>query len=141
VDSIIVHITILAAAIAIGTHTYYTISVGGGLISFQHTTSSPYFGRYSIVRQSNSRPDHSSGTNNLPAFFPLLISRFSLRLFARTAVGFKSLFPYFQISTDSRCRFCPCVFVPYYYYNSETDMALKTLNQPEIRVLFQIALR
>lgn len=74
VDSIIVHITILAA-IAIGTYNY-TISVGGGLISFQHTTAS-YFGRSSIVRQSNSRPDHSSGTSNLPAFFPLLVSRFS----------------------------------------------------------------
>lgn len=59
VDSIIVHITILAA-IAIGTYNY-TISVGGGLISFQHTTAS-YFRRSSIVRQSNSRPDHSSGT-------------------------------------------------------------------------------
>lgn len=138
VDSIIVHITILAA-IAIGTYNY-TRSVCGGLISFQHTTAS-YLGRSSIVRQSNSRPDHSSGTSNLPAFFPLLVSRFSLRLLVRTEAAFKSLCPYFQICTDSRCRFCRCVFVPYYYYNKETDMALKTLNQPEIRVLFRIAFR
>jgi len=128
----------------ISTDNNYTISVGGGLISFQHTT----YRRTLDVLQSFVKvmavptPNSSSaGTNNFPAFFPLLVSRFSLRLLARTADGFKSSFPYFQICTDSRCRFRRCVFVPYYYHNRETDMALKTLNQPEIRVLFRIAFR
>lgn len=42
-----------------------------------------------------------------------------------------------RIFTDS--WFCR-IFISY-YYNREIDMALKTLHQPEIRVLFRIAFR